>query len=119
MCYQQFGAIYQNRITFLEHYLYNRIINRDCDGIYLMQNACFYSQKGYTQHYQGIISVRNIVLHIVKFGKMISRAEIEYLKKVNGIRKKMGLDIDIDQCNQHTFLLAISNAKKKKKKADK
>ncbi len=46
---------------------------------------------------------------------MINRTEIEYLKKVNGIRKKMGLEIDIDQCTQHTFLLAISNAKKKTK----
>ena len=45
---------------------------------------------------------------------MISRAEIEYLKRVNGVRKKLGLEIDIDQCNQHTFLLAISNAKKKR-----
>ncbi|MBN2523161.1 MAG: hypothetical protein JXB24_07785 [Bacteroidales bacterium] len=50
---------------------------------------------------------------------MISRAEIEFLKRINGVRKKMGLDIDIDQCNQHTFLLAISNAKKKIRKTDK
>ena len=49
---------------------------------------------------------------------MISKAEIEFLKKVNGVRKKMGLEIDIDQCNQHTFLLAISNAKKKKNETD-
>jgi len=49
---------------------------------------------------------------------MISKAEIEFLKKVNGVRKKMGLEIDIDQCNEHTFLLAISNAKKNNKKID-
>ncbi len=50
---------------------------------------------------------------------MISKAEIEYLKKVNGVRKKMGLEIDIDQCNEHTFLLAISNANKNNNKTDK
>jgi hypothetical protein len=45
---------------------------------------------------------------------MLNRSEIEYLKKVNGIRKKMGLALDTDQCKRKSFLLAISEVKKQK-----
>jgi hypothetical protein len=39
---------------------------------------------------------------------MLSRSEIEYIKKVNGIRKKMGLALNTDQCKHKSFLLAVS-----------
>jgi hypothetical protein len=38
----------------------------------------------------------------------MNRAEIEYLKKVNDIRKKMGLALDPDQCKRKSFLQAIA-----------
>jgi hypothetical protein len=45
---------------------------------------------------------------------MMSRSEIEYLKKVNGIRKKMGLALDTNQCKRKSFLLAVSEIKAQK-----
>ncbi len=45
---------------------------------------------------------------------MLSRSEIEYLKKVNGVRKKMGLALDTDQYKHKSFLLAVSDVKSQK-----
>jgi hypothetical protein len=45
---------------------------------------------------------------------MISRAEIEYLKQVNGVRKKMGLALNTNQCKRKYFLLAISEIRSQK-----
>ncbi len=45
---------------------------------------------------------------------MISRAEIEYLKRVNGVRKEIGLVLDPEQCKKKSFLIAVSEAKSQK-----
>lgn len=49
---------------------------------------------------------------------MLNRADIEYLKRVNAIRKRMGLSLDINQVNKSSFLSTIaeisSNMSKKK-----
>jgi hypothetical protein len=42
---------------------------------------------------------------------MLNRSEIEYLKKVNGVRKKLGLALDTDQCKRKSFLIAVSEIK--------
>jgi hypothetical protein len=45
---------------------------------------------------------------------MMSRAEIEYLKRVNDIRKEMGLALDLNQCNRKSFLLALAEVRGQK-----
>jgi hypothetical protein len=45
---------------------------------------------------------------------MMSRAEIEYLKKVNGVRKELGLALDLNQCKRKSFLLAVAEIKSQK-----
>ena len=42
---------------------------------------------------------------------MLKRKDIEYLKQVNGIRKKMGIALDSDEFNKHSFLSAIAEIK--------
>ena len=51
-------------------------------------------------------SVSNfVILHSVHYIEVImNRAEIEYLKKVNDIRKKMGLALNPEQCKRKLFL---------------
>ncbi len=49
---------------------------------------------------------------------MLNRADIEYLKRVNAIRKRLGIAIDAEEFNQHSFLSAMAevrshNSKKK------
>jgi hypothetical protein len=39
--------------------------------------------------------------------QILNNAEIEYLKKVNGIRKKAGLTLDAEQCKPKSFLAAL------------
>ena len=46
---------------------------------------------------------------------MLSRTDIEYLKRVNAVRKRMGLALDEDQINKDSFLNAIAEAKINKK----
>jgi len=49
---------------------------------------------------------------------MLNSTDIEYLKRVNAIRKRMGIALDSEGFNQHSFLSAIagirSNLSKKK-----
>lgn len=45
---------------------------------------------------------------------MLSRTDIEYLKRMNAVRKRMGLSLDPDQVNKHSFLTAISEARSRK-----
>jgi hypothetical protein len=45
---------------------------------------------------------------------MLSKSDIEYLKKVNGVRKDMGLALDTEQCNRKSFLLAVSEIRNQK-----
>jgi len=45
---------------------------------------------------------------------MLSKSDIEYLKKVNGIRKELGLTLDTEQCRHKSFLLAVSEIKMQK-----
>ena len=47
---------------------------------------------------------------------MLSSNDIEYLKRVNAVRKRMGLALDINQVNKHTFLNAIAEANSTAKK---
>lgn len=42
---------------------------------------------------------------------MLNRTDIEYLKKVNAIRKKMGIALDSEEFNQQSFLSAIAGIK--------
>lgn len=42
---------------------------------------------------------------------MLSKSDIEYLKRVNGVRKEMGLSIDDQSFNQHSFITAVAEAK--------
>jgi hypothetical protein len=49
-----------------------------------------------------------VILHTIYNTDRMNRAEIEYLKKVNDIRKKMGLALDPEQCNRKSFLPAIA-----------
>ena len=42
---------------------------------------------------------------------MLSKSDIEYLKRVNGVRKEMGLAIDDQAFNQHSFITAVAEAK--------
>jgi len=35
---------------------------------------------------------------------MINHSDLEYLKKVNGIRKNLGFSLDLNQLNQKSFL---------------
>lgn len=42
---------------------------------------------------------------------MLSRTDIEYLKRVNGLRKKLGLSLDEEQFNAHSFLTSIAHAR--------
>lgn len=47
---------------------------------------------------------------------MLNRIDIEYLKRVNAVRKRMGLDLDVEQVNEHAFLAAIADARSNRKK---
>ncbi|MBN1598636.1 MAG: hypothetical protein JW894_10105 [Bacteroidales bacterium] len=40
---------------------------------------------------------------------MLSRSDIDNLKRLNGIRKKLGLAIDTDNFNTQSLLLAIND----------
>lgn len=42
---------------------------------------------------------------------MLKKSDIEYLKRVNGVRKKLGLAIDDHLFNQHDFISALAEAK--------
>lgn len=42
---------------------------------------------------------------------MLKRTDIEYLKQVNAIRKKMGITLDSNEFNKHSFLSAIAEIK--------
>ena len=42
---------------------------------------------------------------------MLSKSDIEYLKRVNDVRKEMGLSLDTDQLNKQSFLSAVSEAR--------
>lgn len=42
---------------------------------------------------------------------MLSKSDIEYLKRMNGIRKELGLSLDADQISKHSFLSAASEAR--------
>ena len=46
---------------------------------------------------------------------MLNRIDIEYLKRVNAVRKRMGLALDSEQVNKHAFLDALAQAKHSKK----
>ena len=47
---------------------------------------------------------------------MLSKTDIEYLKRVNGIRKEMGLALDAASFNQHAFIEAMAEAKQRNQK---
>jgi hypothetical protein len=47
---------------------------------------------------------------------MLSRKDIEYLKRVNGVRKRMGLALDPNQVNEHAFLNALYEMKSNNRK---
>jgi hypothetical protein len=56
-----------------------------------------------------------VILHNVLYIEVImNRAEIEYLKKVNDIRKKMGLALNPDQCKRKSFLLTLAEIRAQK-----
>jgi hypothetical protein len=42
---------------------------------------------------------------------MLSKSDIEFLKRVNDVRKELGLALDTDQLNKQSFLSAISEAR--------
>lgn len=46
---------------------------------------------------------------------MLSRTDIEYLKRVNAVRKRMGLALDPNQVNKQTFLTALAEVKNTRK----
>jgi hypothetical protein len=47
----------------------------------------------------------------LKYKVMLSKSDIEYLKRVNGVRKELGLAIDNQSFNQHSFITAIAGVK--------
>lgn len=42
---------------------------------------------------------------------MISKSDIEFLKRVNDVRKKLGLALDTEQLKKQSFLSAVSEAR--------
>lgn len=42
---------------------------------------------------------------------MLSKSDIEYLKRVNDVRKELGLALDTDQLNKRSFLSAAFEAR--------
>ncbi len=42
---------------------------------------------------------------------MLNRTDIEYLKQVNAIRKKLGIALDSKEFNQHSFLSAMAEVR--------
>jgi hypothetical protein len=47
---------------------------------------------------------------------MLNRIDVEYLKRINAVRKRMGLSLDADQVNRHSFLTALADNRKTSKK---